>query len=497
MSSSDVIDDFVHSKNKTFAGDSKKQRIRRALGAYYKKQNESVVSKIVNTAHRATMGSSNRTMDDIAQKHGARWHTKLQRFVHPHPTTGSPTNEPTDNGTNEDVITEALYTVHKDKNGNVIKLRVGDQVHIDKRNKLEHGRIHHIEGNIAHVQHLNYNKIHKQTGAGIDPHWSKNIHSYEIHKITKIPKSGYLQVEEGNCMTNQPINETLKKALTHLNRGWFVKGDPKQIVKTNKAYPTDLQIKMFHSTKSGGKHSPADLQHRVLKNELRKKGITVENNSYRGNEMSLVSLVEQKNAVNFKDELYHRLDEKAVNILEMTKKGVAQSLTETTGKKLHHKNEMNRMDDAHEHEFIVGIRKKLGDPKNTRVETQTAKNGSPQISHIYDVRNKKKVHIASWDHKNAVGSYKLKEEEFDSTKLNIVEEKNGIDKELKRMYNKNGHKIRDIRQFGKHYVVGTIHPEGPFYHVATETINGLHHRITKNNLKDAEDYQKKLMKLDN
>lgn len=32
---SDYIDDFVHSKNKKFEGDSKKQRIRRALGAYY------------------------------------------------------------------------------------------------------------------------------------------------------------------------------------------------------------------------------------------------------------------------------------------------------------------------------------------------------------------------------------------------------------------------------------------------------------------------------
>ena len=32
---SEVISDFVHSKNKTFSGDSKKQRINRALGAYY------------------------------------------------------------------------------------------------------------------------------------------------------------------------------------------------------------------------------------------------------------------------------------------------------------------------------------------------------------------------------------------------------------------------------------------------------------------------------
>jgi len=37
-SSSDYIDDFVHSDNKMFSGDSKQKRIRRALGAYYGKK---------------------------------------------------------------------------------------------------------------------------------------------------------------------------------------------------------------------------------------------------------------------------------------------------------------------------------------------------------------------------------------------------------------------------------------------------------------------------
>ena len=35
-----TISDFVHSKSKTFKGDSKKQRIKRALGAYYAAKNE-------------------------------------------------------------------------------------------------------------------------------------------------------------------------------------------------------------------------------------------------------------------------------------------------------------------------------------------------------------------------------------------------------------------------------------------------------------------------
>lgn len=37
-----TISDFVHSKSKTFKGDSKKQRIKRALGAYYAAQTEEV-----------------------------------------------------------------------------------------------------------------------------------------------------------------------------------------------------------------------------------------------------------------------------------------------------------------------------------------------------------------------------------------------------------------------------------------------------------------------
>ena len=35
-----IIHDFVHSKNKVFKGDLKKERIRRALGAYYHRKRE-------------------------------------------------------------------------------------------------------------------------------------------------------------------------------------------------------------------------------------------------------------------------------------------------------------------------------------------------------------------------------------------------------------------------------------------------------------------------
>ena len=44
----DYIHDFVHSKNKKFSGDSKKQRIKRALGAYYAK-NEAYAPSLPNS----------------------------------------------------------------------------------------------------------------------------------------------------------------------------------------------------------------------------------------------------------------------------------------------------------------------------------------------------------------------------------------------------------------------------------------------------------------
>ena len=46
----DYIDDFVHSDDKRFAGDSKRQRIRRALGAFYGKQMGVGVGSVVGAA---------------------------------------------------------------------------------------------------------------------------------------------------------------------------------------------------------------------------------------------------------------------------------------------------------------------------------------------------------------------------------------------------------------------------------------------------------------
>jgi len=54
----DVIHDFVHSKNKKFSDDSKKQRIKRALGACYSKKNEDVdLKKKVTEAYDPVTGA--------------------------------------------------------------------------------------------------------------------------------------------------------------------------------------------------------------------------------------------------------------------------------------------------------------------------------------------------------------------------------------------------------------------------------------------------------
>jgi hypothetical protein len=52
---SQYIDDFVHSKNKVFSGDSTKKRIKRALAAYYKKEEvESVDEKVLDKTEDKT-----------------------------------------------------------------------------------------------------------------------------------------------------------------------------------------------------------------------------------------------------------------------------------------------------------------------------------------------------------------------------------------------------------------------------------------------------------
>ena len=78
---SEVISDFVHSKNKTFSGDSKKQRINRALGAYYGMQKEETALKGYGPADRGTVdGYYGRKPDPhkfIAGQDGGRQRVKL------------------------------------------------------------------------------------------------------------------------------------------------------------------------------------------------------------------------------------------------------------------------------------------------------------------------------------------------------------------------------------------------------------------------------------
>lgn len=66
---SDYVDDFVHSKNKMFKGDSKKQKIKRALGAYYAK-NESI-----DEAHSKIEKVQAREILDKHEARGTDFHT--------------------------------------------------------------------------------------------------------------------------------------------------------------------------------------------------------------------------------------------------------------------------------------------------------------------------------------------------------------------------------------------------------------------------------------
>lgn len=64
---SEVISDFVHSKNKTFSGDSKKQRIKRALGAYYGMHKEEEQLDEMPSQHRSPAGSGKNTNPNLSR----------------------------------------------------------------------------------------------------------------------------------------------------------------------------------------------------------------------------------------------------------------------------------------------------------------------------------------------------------------------------------------------------------------------------------------------
>jgi hypothetical protein len=63
-----TISDFVHSKSKTFKGDSKKQRIKRALGAYYaaqREETENIYNYIIETLVDADFAESYEAAENI------------------------------------------------------------------------------------------------------------------------------------------------------------------------------------------------------------------------------------------------------------------------------------------------------------------------------------------------------------------------------------------------------------------------------------------------
>jgi hypothetical protein len=63
-----TISDFVHSKSKTFKGDSKKQRIKRALGAYYaaqKEETENIYNYVIETLVDADFAEDYETAENM------------------------------------------------------------------------------------------------------------------------------------------------------------------------------------------------------------------------------------------------------------------------------------------------------------------------------------------------------------------------------------------------------------------------------------------------
>lgn len=96
------IHDFVHSSNKKFSGDSRKQRIKRALGAYYGKQNEewsAINDRILTEIKHTVIGSGKNAVGSLsgpttpegqaaertAVQRLSDWHEKMRKKAAPYP----------------------------------------------------------------------------------------------------------------------------------------------------------------------------------------------------------------------------------------------------------------------------------------------------------------------------------------------------------------------------------------------------------------------------
>jgi hypothetical protein len=71
-----TISDFVHSKSKTFKGDSKKQRIKRALGAYYaaqREETENIYNYVIETLVAADYAENYETAENMFEHMSAEF----------------------------------------------------------------------------------------------------------------------------------------------------------------------------------------------------------------------------------------------------------------------------------------------------------------------------------------------------------------------------------------------------------------------------------------
>lgn len=126
--------------------------------------------------------------------------------------------------------------------------------------------------------------------------WAGNVND-QIAKMkelwTALPEDGkpdWLSMEDilayeeemgrGNENTNEGIVKNIKRGLS----GWDKKGgiEPKEIVKRNKGYDTDTLLRLRDADASTGRvppaHTPGNLQQRVIKKELDKRGVQEDGN---------------------------------------------------------------------------------------------------------------------------------------------------------------------------------------------------------------------------
>lgn len=193
----DYIDDFVHSKNKMFKNDSKKQRIKRALGAYYAKKNEEIVTEEIKP-YVSKVGKNWEVLDHsgetmFAHKDYGTAKNHLQKNYEKY-------RDPKHQTKNEEIVNENFRELAKHHVG-VLKDRKQATDHMNMGNHIDFyhpsngdkvsGTVHKADSHGFTMRHKNaagkvekhrFTYHHLEEAVVLDESWGEKHHSFKEFK---------------------------------------------------------------------------------------------------------------------------------------------------------------------------------------------------------------------------------------------------------------------------------------------------------------------------